>query len=719
MMKKNLLYILLFLSGFQPVVFAQSSVNARKAAVFFRNGEKEYASQRYTYAIPFLSASLQYNGNYDSLALLHIAESYWYTRNYDSAFVFYQAFENKYGPLFSSSQHLAELYANKGDYAKAAAIYKRLSKEIPPRAPDLINRREQGFSDINPFLRDSLDYAVRLLKLNSLQQDFSPQYYQHGMVFVSNRYSKKTAEKEFGWDGLPFANIYWVKDTADLYTTDSIPGYANRLNGNRTIKINDDYTAQTSNDNDIILVSGRRSSFNGTIDRLDKFSNELNTKYNYGPLCFNKAGTKLYFTRNNLSPNNGRYNLEICEASYENGHWTKIRVMPFVNPAYDYYHPALSDDEQTLYFCSNKPDGLGGSDIYYVGLNTDKESVPAVFNLDNRINTAGNELFPTIIGDTLYFSSDGFAGLGGLDIYKVSLKRGATKKPVNLGYPVNSSFDDFGIVYNPAKTKGFFTSNRLGTDDIYVFDHEVFSVMLAGNVLNKATMRRLDSVQVVIKTVDQGMRNPVDSVVTNLTGNYQFPVHPSRAYVLALSRPGFFPDSVLVTNTGTLHKLLLEPVLLRPIPPPPVPQEADRDKDSVPDSKDKCPDVKGTKANAGCPDIQARLNELAKMVFFKTASSDLSPAALKPLNEIADIIKDLPNVTLRIEGHTDNRASAAYNKGLSDRRAKSVMDFLVKKGFAPSRFSAEGFGLERPIADNNTEEGRALNRRVTIVATFH
>jgi hypothetical protein len=169
-------------------------------------------------------------------------------------------------------------------------------------------------------------------------------------------------------------------------------------------------------------------------------------------LCFNKAGTKVYFTRNNLSPNNGRYNLEICTATLEKGEWGNIKIMPFVEQEYDFYHPALSNDETRLYFCSNKPGGLGGSDIYYVNL--DAEDTKSTYSPGSRINTPGNELFPTMNGDTLYYSSDGFAGLGGLDIYKSYMVKGVWKAPVNMGYPVNTSYDDFGIIYNNNKQKG-------------------------------------------------------------------------------------------------------------------------------------------------------------------------------------------------------------------------------------------------------------------------
>jgi OOP family OmpA-OmpF porin len=173
-----------------------------------------------------------------------------------------------------------------------------------------------------------------------------------------------------------------------------------------------------------------------------------------------------------------------------------------------------------------------------------------------------------------------------------------------------------------------------------------------------------------------------------------------------------------VKNAGTERELALSPVLLTPIPIETAVQK-DRDDDGVPDSKDKCPDEKGSKKNFGCPDIQARFNELAKMVFFKTASAELLPASIRPLTEAYDILLKYSNTTLDIEGHTDNRAGAVYNKDLSHRRANSVKAFFVTRGLNARRFTTAGYGLERPIADNSTEEGRALNRRVAIRATFH
>jgi outer membrane protein OmpA-like peptidoglycan-associated protein len=344
--------------------------------------------------------------------------------------------------------------------------------------------------------------------------------------------------------------------------------------------------------------------------------------------------------------------------------------------------------------------------------------------LDDKINTAGDELFPTMHGDTLYFSSDGWAGLGGLDIYKTIPDGDTWKTPVNLGYPINSSFDDFGIIFANGTTKGHFSSNRLGSDDIFAFDDGGFNVMqLNGTVLDKSNMRRLESTKVMIREVINE-KITRDSLLTNFTGNFRFPLKTNHNYYLCFTKDGYTEDSVAINKSAIAKDIELKPILLAPIPkpvPPPVQTVVikDSDGDGVEDSKDKCPDKKGTKENFGCPDIQARLNELAKMVFFKTASAELSPAALKPLNEAVEILNEYPNTTLAIEGHTDNRAGAAYNKDLSQRRANSVKAFFVGKGLKESRFtSVVGYGLERPIATNDTEEGRALNRRVSIKATF-
>jgi outer membrane protein OmpA-like peptidoglycan-associated protein len=281
-----------------------------------------------------------------------------------------------------------------------------------------------------------------------------------------------------------------------------------------------------------------------------------------------------------------------------------------------------------------------------------------------------------------------------LDIYKTYIGRGSSNVPVNLGYPVNSSFDDFGIIFNAGRAKGFFSSNRLGTDDIYVFENAPFIIQLQGTVLSRTTLQRLDQAKVVLWSTDED-RPAIDSFFTDLTGNFHFPIRPGQRYTLQFSRNGYVEDSILITNTGIQSMLVLQPALLTPLrSTPPVVI------------------VKGR------TDIQAKINELAKMVFFDRDKDNILPKSLKPLNEIVDVLRQYPNTTLIIEGHTDSKLSAAHNMDLSKRRSNSVKTFFVNKGLNASRFQTRGYGPERPVADNNTVEGRALNRRVEMKAIF-
>ncbi len=450
LMRNRILYTILLLSFIQSALYAQKRGSA-KAESYFRIAEQEYADQRYMYAVPFLRAALKRGLAKDSVAMLHLAESYWQVKSFDSAYILYRKFQEKYGLPFFAAKRLGELAAIKKDYTSAAALYKKAQQEYPSQESALVAERLKGFSHVSAFLQDSVLYKLGLLKLNSFQQDFSPQYYRDGMVFVSNRYSRLHAEREFGWDGLPYADIYWVKDTVDFATLDTLPARSEYI-FNKAIKANDDYTARTSNDNNIILVSQVKGRYSGgEINKLAKFTDDLDAKYNYGPLCFNNTANKVYFTRNTLKPYKGRYNLEICVATLvTGGQWGPIKVLPFVETEYDFYHPALSADEKKLYFCSNRPGGKGGSDIYYVDLTSDSAMRSPVL-LDDQINTSGDELFPTIHGDTLYFSSNGWAGLGGLDLYRTIPAGNSWKTPENLGYPLNSRYDDFGIVFNRNK----------------------------------------------------------------------------------------------------------------------------------------------------------------------------------------------------------------------------------------------------------------------------
>lgn len=720
-MKKLLFYSLISLLLIQFQGFAQNK-SSKRAKAFFQLAEREFTDYRYWYAIPFYKVALEQRAAmYDSASLLHLAESYWQMNFYDSAQLYFTKFETAIGPSFFSSQRLAELMALRGKYPQASGIYQGLAKRYPGTQAQLVNNRQIGFSQPEKFNVDAGNYAIRFIADNSAEQDFSPAFYQKGILFVSNRFAGPDSEKEFGWDGLPYARVYTIPDDYMLRTVDTMPARKERDQKINLI-INDDYTPTTSNDNNIRIDyrSVERTRSANPPKPLARFSDNFSNLYNYGPLCFNQSETKVYFTRNTLKSNTRKHHLEICEATLDKAGWVNVRVMPFVNNEYDYFHPAISKDEKRLYFSSNQPGGKGRADIYYFSLDPDSAKNNPVM-LDARINTEGDELFPTITGDTLFFSSNGLPGLGGLDLFSVRLSGNEIKGvPSNMGAPANSNYDDFGLIWKSDKRQGVFSSDRLGSDDIFTIDLLKYPIKVTGSVFDASTGKELTGVRVLLKH-DEPSSLPDQQMITELYGAYRFEGRSRQSYTLYFTKEGYYTDSIKVNKDSVINDLQLPVLLMRPIPPPPpAPKPVDTDGDGIEDAVDKCPDIAGLASNNGCPEIQKKLNELAKMVFFETDMDVLTAAAYPPLDSAVKILLAYPQTTLIIEGHTDNVAGKAYNKDLSQRRANRVKNYLISKGIVATRFTkVVGYGLEQPIADNATVEGRALNRRVYIKAQFY
>lgn len=720
-MKKLLLLFLVFLSGHTGFIWAQSKANS-KAKAFYQLAEREFQDLRFWYAIPFYKAALQQKSAvYDSICLLHLGESYWQMKYYDSAKQYFSRFEAVIGPDYFSSRRLAEIQAIRNQTSSALEGYQQIDKRYSGKHTQLVQNRIKGFSNPSSFLSDSSDYRVKYLLDNSSEQDFSPIFFQKGILFVSNRFSGPESEKEFGWDGLPFARVYEIPDLYLLRSADTMPVRKER-DQKINIIINDDYTPTTSNDNNIRLDYRNvlRTKPSGQIRSLGRFSDQFSSLFNYGPLCFNTAGDKVYFTRNSLKSTVNKHHLEICEATLGKNGWGNIRVLPFVDKDYDYFHPALDKNNERLYFSSNQPGGMGGADIYSYSLHPDS-SKSAPILLGSVINTEGDELFSNFSGDTLFFSSDGLPGLGGLDIYSTTMQNGSFNEPVNVGAPANSNFDDFGLIWDNEKHYGFFSSSRLGSDDIFRLDRIIYPIKITGSVFDASSGKEMQGARVQL-IQRKPSSDPNQQMLTELYGAYRFPAQSKQTYQLIISKPGYYTDSIEVGGDTIINDLQVPPVMLRPIPPPPPPPPppADTDGDGIPDNSDKCPELKGTPENLGCPEIQKKLNELAKMVYFETDKDILTKEALTPLDEAAAILLTYPQTTLIIEGHTDNMAGKAYNLDLSKRRANRVKNYLISKGIVASRFTkVVGYGMDQPIADNSTAEGRALNRRVYIKAEFY
>ena len=520
----KIIYILIFLMIFQGL-----NAQPRKLKKIVRNANTEMQALRYAYAIPLYKSYLLKGGT-DTLAYKNIAASYFKVHQYDSALKYYQLAETK-GAI--TTNKIPELYAILGNYNKAKELYTSLQAENNTL---ITSARMYGFSNIDKFKNDSLDYKVYNTIINTPYNEYNAVLYKEGLVFESNRVNKvfknrkskkkksifKKFEPEFAWDGAGYSKLYFIP-SVDSINSDSLSvSFYNEKVFKYAL---DDYSTATSNDSRKILTTYDKKAvdFHNTVNAkvFKPFQNDLNI----GSISFTQDGNTAYYTKNQ-EKSKGIYQLEILESKYINGVWTRGSKLFFNNANNSYFHPAITADGNRLYYVSDDSTGSGGTDIYFIDKNEDGSWKPTQ-NAGQDINTEGDELFPTYYNGSLYFSSNGHPGLGGLDIFKVERNNKTGILIKNMGYPINSSKDDLGFSIN--NNTGFFSSNRNGSDDIYSFDFIQATVKLKGSLM-------VDSKSIGNKKVYLFQTNPngnevlVDSTMLDSEGNYQFNVRPNQNF---------------------------------------------------------------------------------------------------------------------------------------------------------------------------------------------
>jgi outer membrane protein OmpA-like peptidoglycan-associated protein len=312
-------------------------------------------------------------------------------------------------------------------------------------------------------------------------------------------------------------------------------------------------------------------------DKPKRFIKKVNTKFHEGPLSFNKAENKVYFTRNNIAKGKERrdkkgiQNLKLYHATIDqDGKWTNIQELKINSKEYSVGHPVFSADERTLYFVSDMPGGFGGADLYRAPILADGNlGIPE--NLGTKVNTEGQEMFPWISKDgLLFFSSDGQIGLGGLDIFVAELdEEGNVNDTQHAGKVINSERDDFSIVFEPERSKGYFSSNRdggQGGDDIYRFDMIqpfIFKLFLKGTLTDKNSKDILINARVELKD-EQG--NIIATIQTDEKGEYVFQVDRQKDFTVQFSNPGYDPVTYAVSTKNTATKEIVQNGVLEKVP---------------------------------------------------------------------------------------------------------------------------------------------------------
>ena len=444
---------------------------------------------------------------------------------------------------------------------------------------------------------------------------------------------------------------------------------SSRSEGNQYSKIHD-WTKQNFTDLFVASIDN-----DGKLGSVENFSKTVNTKYNESSPVFTKDGKTMYFTRNNYNDGKKRKSDDkvimekIYKAELVNGEWTNVKELPFSNDNYKTAHPALSPDEKTMYFASDMPGSFGLSDLYKVSIDSNG-NFGSPENLGPTINTEGRETFPFVDADNnLFFASDGHPGLGGLDIFEAKSANNSFEKPVNVGKPLNSQMDDFGYVTNK-ESLGFFSSNRdggSGYDDIYTFT--VCTHTLTGLITDIDTKAILPNAKVIL--FDDKM-NKISETTSSDKGSYSFKIECNKKYYVRASKEEYETTEKSfgpVTKTGE-SKLDIE--LKRNIFPVEV----------------------GT-------DLAKILD--VSIIYFDLDKWNIRPDAAEDLEKIIAVMNQYPNMTIDIRSHTDSRQTHKYNELLSDRRAKSTLEFMVKNGINRNRLTAKGYG-ETQLVNNCSDD---------------
>ncbi len=648
----------------------------------------EMGQLRYAYAIPFLKKYIK-ESKVDSASLSMLGQCYKMQNRFDSAIYFYQKLDSL---IPVRSNDLAELYATVGDYDKAIKSYQNLialQSDKSTAVYSMYERRLQGFLTRSKFDRDSLDYKVRYLQINTPYNEFGAALLDSGFVFESNRSKKVTRNNEFGWDGLPFTKLYYQLSTKDLATDSIIYGNWKEKSVNKGIS---DKTPSLVNDNRSLQNQFDLQKITGA-PKVESplFAPGFGGDYNFGSISFTADGMQAFFTKNQTNAK-GIKQLEIWSTRRVNNGWNAPVKLYFNNPAHSYFHPAITPGGERLFFVSDQPGGIGGTDIYYVNRKEDG-SWDATVNAGAGINTAANELFPTFYESNLYFSSNGHEGLGGLDIYKFK-----STGVENLGKPINSEKDD--LVFSAQDNKGFFSSNRYGSDDIFSYEYKLVKISINGEVTVDGIKKPGIKVTLLSNGNDGYKAGTIlDSLYTDANGNYDFKVKPNREYQLLIEDGNGNKSLQEIGANGyvNLNKDLGQFNFVTPKKVEPVIVSTKRTFASVVDS----------------------LKSVTKdfiMVHHDFDKVNIVKQDKKIYNELQNRLQDLRGVTIVVVSATDCIGSEDYNEALSSRRTQKIKKDLSKYG--GNNFVLMPVGEKQLImgcAESDKDKNKQLENRYSYV----
>lgn len=512
----------------------------------------------------------------------------------------------RYGVTDSMARlYLAQSLHAEGKYVPAIKAYEEFL-ELSPSNPVALSGLE-GAKASAALKKNKTRWVVRQDKLlNSRRADFSPMFNGDILYFTTTN-EKVTGDKRSEITGMKKSDIWMSKKDEQ---------------GNRL--------------------------------RPEPVEGELNSELDEGIMSFSPDGSTMYLTKARREPN-ANTGVEIYTSQRSDAKWSApVKFEITADTVSSYAHPAVSPDGNYLYFASDMP-GTGGKDIWRINL---KERSGSLENLGTDINTPGDEMFPYMLTDSImYFSSDGHPGLGGLDIFCATLQPSGRWTVTNMGSPIDSEADDFGMTFLPGADhpQGYMSSNRgdgRGYDHIYTFELPDLKINISGWVVDRDDEPVPNS---VIRIV--GNDGSIQKAVARDDGSFSFPLQRGVSYVMMAGGRGYLNAKQEFTADNAE-------------------EDAEYEIDFVLASINK-------------PNI-------IENIFYDFDKATLRPESEEALDELVKLLADNPNITIEMASHTDRVGTEEYNLDLSERRAKAVIDYLISKGIAPERLQHQGYGKSRP-----------------------
>lgn len=520
------------------------------------------------------------------------------------------AYQNaiRYGCPDSMAQlHLAEMLHAEGKYSAAINAYKEFLMRNPNSyiAKNGLAGSEMAFENQKT---KTTRYVVKNAKLfNSRRADYAPMYFDKtcDALYFTTTNEKVTGDKKSEITGMKKGDVWFAKKNEK-----------------------------------------------GEWQRAEAVEGELNTEFDEGIVAFSPDGNTMYLTKARREPN-ASTGVEIYTSQRSDAKWSApVKFEVTSDTVSSYGHPAVSPCGTYLYFTSDMPGGEGGKDLWRINL---KEKAGSLENMGNVLNTPGDEMFPYIRTDSLlYFASNGHPGYGGLDLFRAELQPDGQWKVINMGTPVNSSADDFGITFGIGED-GYFSSNRgdgRGYDHLYSFELPELKISIAGWVLDKDEEPIPNA---VIRIVGNDGSNQKE--VSRDDGSFKFPIKRGVKYVMLAGARGYLNSKQSFESDN-----------------------AEED------------------AEYGIDFVLSSINKpnVIENIFYDFDQATLRPESKEALDELAQILRDNPNITIEMASHTDRWGADEYNIDLSQRRAKSVIDYLTEVGISGDRLQYQGYGETRP-----------------------